>query len=629
MCGIFGVWNFKGVNGHTLRKASAMLRHRGPDDEGFLLLREGRALSFAGEDTAVEDFEPLPDDLAAPNALLHRRLSILDLSPKGHQPMRHRDREIYLTFNGEIYNFQELREQYKLPTRTGTDTEVILLLYAKIGEEAFAKFRGMWAMAILDLEKNKVVLSRDRFGIKPLYLAERNGGLAFSSEIRPLLSLPGMKPQWERDNLLQFLVYGATDNPDETFFHGIESLKPGHYLTFDLDRLDREEHQYYNLRQRIQKGEYANGSFEERFGESIREHLISDLEVGSCLSGGLDSSLIVATACPEVKNTFTCAFPGTEIDESKFAAKLTQACPDLRQHFTKPNAQDFFRAFDELIRIQERPIGSASVFAQYAVMQSARQRGITVLLDGQGADEVFGGYYPFAGAYLLSILKSGNLRLFNREMKALKQNFNPKMEQAMMRSLFYNLPKGIKLLARRKKRLGYELIAAKYRDRAGQLSAPERGASEFTELALRSIGFGLKELLHYEDRNSMHFSIESRVPFLDHRLVEWALSQDPSRLIHKGWTKYPIRESLERKGLKSLAWRRDKLGFVVPQKAWREELFPQLQKHWKNLELDEAFDLGSVKSLLDNPVRSNSAQSEFWRIYGLIKWMEKFRLDIM
>ncbi|MGB6037398.1 MAG: asparagine synthase (glutamine-hydrolyzing) [Cryomorphaceae bacterium] len=629
MCGIFGVWNFKGVNGHALRRTSAMLRHRGPDDEGFLLVNQGTAMSYAGDDSAVKDLEQLPDSLPAPNALLHRRLSILDLSPKGHQPMRHGEREIYLTFNGEIYNFQELREQYKLPATTGTDTEAILQLYAKIGEEAFSKFRGMWALAILDLEKNKLVLSRDRFGIKPLYFTEKNGGLAFSSEVKPLLSLPGVKSEWERDKLLQFLVYGATDDPFETFFKGVESVKPGHYLTFDLDTLSKSETQYYDLRKQIRKSEYANGTFEERFGDSIREHLISDLEVGSCLSGGLDSSLIVASACPSVKNTFTCSFPNSPIDETGFAKQLTSACPELNQHFTSPGAQDFYSAFDEIIRTQERPIGSASVFAQYAVMQSARKSGITVLLDGQGADEVFGGYYPFAGAYLLSILKSGDLRKFNREMKALKQNFNPKMEQAMMRSLFYNLPKGLKLLARKKKRLGYELIAENYRERAGQLSVPERGASEFTELALRSVGFGLMELLHYEDRNSMRFSIESRVPFLDHRLVEWTLSQPPGNLLKNGWTKNPIREALDKRGLKELAWRRDKLGFVVPQKEWRNELFPQLQKNWKVLQLDEAFDLKSVTDLLNNPVHSNSAQSEFWRIYGLIRWLKIFKVDLV
>ena len=628
MCGIFGVWNFNGINGHTLRSVSNMLRHRGPDDEGFLLVKDGSALAFSGEDTAQADLEPLPEKLPCPNALLHRRLSILDLSPKGHQPMKHGELEIHITFNGEIYNFQELRDQYNLRTWTGTDTEVILLLYAKIGEEVFSKLRGMWAMAILDLEKNKLLLSRDRFGIKPLYFVERNRGLAFSSEIRPLLSLPDIGSEWQRDKLLQFLVYGATSDSDETFFDAIQSLKPGHYIDCDLNSLHRQEIQYYDLRKRIQKGEFANDTFEERFSESIREHLISDLEVGSCLSGGLDSSLIVAEACPSVKNTFTCAFPGTDIDESQFAAQLTRVCPELNQHFTKPTAQDFFDAFGLMIGIQERPIGSASVFAQYAVMQSARDNEMTVLLDGQGADEVFGGYYPFAGAYLLSILKSGNLMRFNNEMKALKLNFNPKMEIAMMRSLFYNLPKGLKLLARKKNRLGYDLIADSFKGKASKLSAPERGASDFEELAIRSIGFGLKELLHYEDRNSMHFSIESRVPFLDHRLVEWVLSQNPSKLIKQGWTKYPIRESLDKKGLKGLAWRKDKLGFVVPQKAWRDELFPQLKKYWKSLELDEAFDLDKVKDLLNNPVSSNSAQSEFWRLYGLIRWMDTFNVQI-
>ncbi|HKL39292.1 MAG TPA: asparagine synthetase B, partial [Cryomorphaceae bacterium] len=347
MCGIFGIWNYKGVNGHALRKASAMLRHRGPDDEGFLLVNQGAAIPYAGDDSATKDLEQLPESLPAPNALMHRRLSILDLSPKGHQPMRHRDREIYLTFNGEIYNFQELREQYKLPATTGTDTEVILQLYAKIGEEVFSKFRGMWALAILDLEKNKLVLSRDRFGIKPLYFTEKNGGLAFSSEVKPLLSLPGVKSEWERDKLLQFLVYGATEDPCETFFKGIESVKPGHYLTFDLDSLSKSETQYYDLRKQIRKSEYADRTFEERFRDSIREHLISDLEVGSCLSGGLDSSLIVASACPSVKNTFTCSFPDSPIDETSFAKQLTSACPELNQHFTSPGAQDFYAAFDE------------------------------------------------------------------------------------------------------------------------------------------------------------------------------------------------------------------------------------------------------------------------------------------
>jgi asparagine synthase (glutamine-hydrolysing) len=628
MCGIFGVWNFKDVNGHTLRKVSSMLRHRGPDDEGFLVIQNGHALSFGGNDTKLNEVDELPESLSTPNALLHRRLSIQDLSAAGHQPMRHALREIYLSFNGEIYNFKDLRKQYNLSTKTGTDSEVILALYAKIGEEAFSKFRGMWAIALLDLERNKLILSRDRFGIKPLYYIQRGKEFAFSSEVKPLLALPRSHPEWSREKLVQFLTFGTTSDKDETFFSGISSLKAGHNLILDLDTLQGEESTYYDLPSRIKKSEFIEGSFQDYFTSSIREHLVSDLEVGSCLSGGLDSSLIVAEACPSVKQSFTCAFKGFEIDESRFALQLKSACPDLEQHFTHPEAEDFYHSFDNLIQIQERPIGSASVFAQYAVMKLARQSGIHVLLDGQGADEVLGGYYPFAGAYLLGILKSGQLMRFKKELQALKENFNPRMEQAMLRAFYYQLPRAAQIYARRKNRLGYDLVSKNYQSVAARLESPLRGASGFAELAVNSISFGLLELLHYEDRNSMHFSIESRVPFLDHRLVEWTLNQPSEVLIQKGWTKYPIRKALENKGLGSLAWRKDKLGFVVPQKLWRDELLSQLRQNWRHLELDEVFDLEKVKELLDNPVLSNSAQSEFWRIYGLLRWIEKFKVQL-
>lgn len=606
-----------------------MLRHRGPDDEGFLLVREGVAMAFAGDDTALEDLDALPEDLPTPNALLHRRLSILDLSPKGHQPMKHPKRDVHITFNGEIYNYRELKEQYHITTESDSDTELIIHLYAKIGEEAFSKFRGMWGLAILDLEKNKLVLSRDRFGIKPLYYAEINGGLAFSSEVKPLLSLPGIEPEWERHKLLQFLVYGATDDPCETFFKGIEAAKPGHYLNFDLDSLHKTETQYYDLRSKIRKSEYAGGSFDTRFAESIREHLVSDVEVGACLSGGLDSSLIVAKACDTVRQTFTCAFPGSEIDESEFAKELNSVCLSLKQHFNQPTSTEFYSAFDDLITSQERPIGSASVFAQYAVMESAAQNGVKVLLDGQGADEILGGYYPFAGAYLLAILKSGNLKRFKREMKALKQNFNPKMEMAMMRSLFYNLPKGLQVLARKKSRLGFDLIHPDFKKAASALDSPKRGATDFKELSIRSVTFGMMELLHYEDRNAMRFGIESRVPFLDHRLVEWSLSQPAEVKLKDGWTKHPIREALEKSGLPKLAWRRDKLGFVVPQGEWRKELMPLLEKKWKDMELDSVFDGAAVRDLLLNSADTNAAQSEFWRIFGLLRWMEIFKVRLV
>ena len=632
MCGIFGIWNFKNTRGNHLLKASALLRHRGPDDEGFLVFHGGKPATFSGPDSAEKTHPQLAQESEVSSALLHRRLSILDLSPAGHQPMSDNTCKLHLVFNGEIYNYRELIEAYQLDVKTGTDTEMIVLLYAKIGVEAFAKFRGMWAVAIVDLNQNKLILSRDRFGIKPLFITHQNGGLAFSSEVKPLLALPGMKPQWERRKFLQFVVFGATDDPHETFFKGVEALKPGHFREYNLNDLTFSETEYYNLRKAVAKTENAEQSFENLFRESIKEHLIADVEVGSCLSGGLDSSLIVAEAEKQTSGifkTFTCSFPGESIDESDYARMLATENRQLNQHFTTPVATDFLNGFDDLIRSQERPFGSASIFAQASVMKLAAENGIKVLLDGQGADEILGGYYPFAGAYLIDLLRSGKIGLYKRELKALKKHFNPKMETAMMRSAFYALPQKVQIAARKKKRLGYNLVHSDFQNIASRLKSPERGAANFMELSFRSVEYGLYELLQYEDRNAMKYSIESRVPFLDHRLVEWALDAEPDQKIHNGWTKYPIRIALKKHDLSSLAWRIDKLGFVAPQDRWRMELTDQIKTKVKNSTIPDEFDSEKVTALFSKSIKDNSGLTEFWRVYALLRWMDVFEVELV
>jgi asparagine synthase (glutamine-hydrolysing) len=631
MCGIFGVWNFKSVTGAQLHRASALLHHRGPDDEGFVVFSEGEARSFGGSNTTTTGLPHLPDDLPCHNALLHRRLSILDLSANGHQPMQIADRRIHVVFNGEIYNFKEIIATHGLKVNSGTDTEVVLQLYAKLGTNCFTQFRGMWSMAILDLERGELILSRDRFGIKPLYFAEANGGLAFSSEIKPLLSLDGIEATWAKKKLLQFLTFGATDDPHETFIDGIYALKPGYFKTWNIHSLQSKETAYYDLRKLAQTIAEQPKPFHHVFGESISEHLISDVEVGSCLSGGLDSTAIVANASLATNGfkTFTCSFPGEAIDESNYARMLIEINPNLDQHFTTPTADEFFAEFDKLILLQERPVGSASIFAQYAVMKLAASKGMKVLLDGQGADEVMGGYYPFAGSYLLELLKKGKFIRFRKELKALKLNFNPAMGKAMIRSAYYSLPLFLQVIARKRSRVGAALIAEKYRKAASGLPAPQRGSANFKELTLRSIEFGLYELLHYEDRNAMHFGIESRVPFLDHRLVEWALSRKPDELIHEGWTKYPIREELANAGLNSLAWRRDKLGFVAPQNRWREELKPLLLERFRAMAVLDVFDRGAIERLMTDNLGSNENLTEFWRIYALLRWLQLFNVKLI
>ena len=632
MCGIFGIWNVKDAKGSHLLKASDLLKHRGPDDEGILVFENNIPKPYSGLASANGDSERINSEAATPNALLHRRLSILDISPAGHQPMSLENRKVHIVFNGTIYNFRELTAQYNLHPKSQSDTEVILLLYAKIGTEAFTKFRGAWAIAILDLENNKLILSRDRFGIKPLVYTHHRGGLAFASEAKPLLALPGMKTEWERRKFLQFLVYGATDDPHETYFKGIHALKPGHFRTYDLDTLDFEETEYYNLRSRVAKGEYEGESFETLFRESINEHLTADVEVGSCLSGGLDSSLIVAEATRLTDNefqTFTCSFPGESIDESDYARMLATESRNLNQHFTTPSAQEFMQGFDDLILSQERPIGSASIFAQSAVMKLASENGIKVLLDGQGADEILGGYYPFAGAYLISLLKAGKFAAYKRELKALKTRFNPKMETAMMRSAFYAMPQKLQVLARKQNRLGFSLIASDFKAQAGDLKSPERGAVDFLELSFRSVEFGLYELLQYADKNAMKYGIETRVPFLDHRVVEWSVGREPEQKIHDGWTKYPVRKALDEHDLPALAWRIDKLGFVAPQDRWRMELAKELTAKMQSGKIPKELDANKIQELFSKSITNNSGLSEFWRIFALLRWMEVFEVELV
>ncbi len=631
MCGIFGLWNFESARGEHLHEASHLLRHRGPDDEGILIFNHQGASRFSGSDTKAGDHPKLPPDEPCANVLLHRRLAIIDLSDAGHQPMSLDERRLHLVFNGEIYNFKELIRAYQLEPKTDSDSEVILLLYRKIGVEAFSKFRGMWAFALLDLEKNELLLCRDRFGIKPLYFLQKNDGLAFSSEVKPLLSLPNVKAEWPLDKILQFLVYGATSDPFETFFEGVLPVKPGTFLRFDLANLHQHEGRFYQLRESVLAGDASWGSFADRFGESLSEHLIADVEIGSCLSGGLDSSLIVAEAskhAPGKFKTFTCSFPGEAIDEASYARMLDRD-GNLEQHFATPTASDFMSQFDALVLAQERPFGSASIFAQYAVMELAGSRGVKVLLDGQGADEILGGYYPFAGAYLVSLLRKGKLRKYKKEIKALKSNFNPNMGTAMLRAAFYGLPQNFQSMTRQKGRLGYELISEKYKARAAILESPQRGATDFQELGLRSVEFGLYELLHYEDRNAMHFSIESRVPFLDHRVVEWSLAQAPEVKIVNGWTKYPIRQMLDKESYKELAWRKDKLGFVAPQARWRDELRNEMVALIDRIDLPEVFDKVALRNLFLQKLNKPAEQTEFWRVFALLRWLELFKITLI
>lgn len=634
MCGIAGIIAQRAFDCRLLQQMGDTLRHRGPDDEGFVISGDdAQLLPHRGKET-VSKLARLPQFTKGQQTrigLVHRRLSILDLSELGHQPVISGDGHRALVFNGEIYNYKELRQQLisnGFEFQSDSDTEVVFNAIIHWGKSAFEHFRGMWALAWLDMEKRTLILSRDRFGIKPLYFSEFNGKFAFASEIKALLDTGLIPPKVERDKLIEYLAFGALSQPfDEPYAH-LKSVEPGTFLTVDIDTFSRNVNSYYHIEERVAKAKQNRPNanlFAAAFEESIQLHMRSDVPVGACLSGGLDSSAIVAAAAEQhpdkAIHTFTAAFPGNAVDESHFAKMVTDRFPNTQPHLAYPQAEGFTEDLDRLIRAQDLPMGSTSVFAQWEVMKLAHSHGMKVLLDGQGADEVLGGYYNFAGLRLIGLLRQFRPGAFMREYRALKENFTPNINTAIGRAGYYYLPEWMQRRVRSQTRQGSHLIAPEH-FKKWDMPVPARGGRDFESHALLSLQYGLYELLRYEDRNSMAFSIESRVPFLDHRLVETILAMPESEKMQNGWTKYPVRRYLDGKVPDAITWRKDKLGFVTPQSDWKNQLAPKLSEYLTKFDYPAELNARYFQSLANQTLTDNTHLSEFWRAYSVLRWME-------
>lgn len=644
MCGIAGIVNPKGIQTDQLRIMSETLRHRGPDDEGFLLAQEQRIRPCRGDDTIAfhQELPHLETQATAQFSvgLLHRRLSILDLSPQGHQPLLSADRKLALVFNGEIYNYRELRKELEVRGRnftTQTDTEVILQGYAEWGLGVAERMRGMWAFALLDLEQQQLILSRDRFGIKPLYYAQQGQELAFASEIKALLKLEQVSATVESQSMIEFLSFGTLSQPFANLFAEIEELPPAHHLIVDLQQQQQGKlQQYYKIEEAWQqhKGAVRENpveAYQHALEQSVNLHLRSDVPVGSCLSGGLDSSAIVSMAAPQLEgtlHTFTAAYKDADIDESNYAKMVSDRFSNIQAHYNFPTAQSFLDQVDELIYHQDLPIGSTSIFAQWEVMKAAHEQGIKVLLDGQGADEVLGGYYNFAGIHVLEAARAWRFGKALRAYKALQRNFTPNMKNATARAAYYFLPESLQRKYRAKERLGMHLVHPDYQQQVAQVVIPKRGGKTFRAHSLLSLKFGMYELLRYEDRNSMAFSIESRVPFLDHSVVEVGLALRNDDKIANGWTKHALRKSIETTLPEEVVWRKDKKGFVTPQQRWKNEVFPSIVDYIQSAEIPELFDKATILELCKSDLSNNAHLSEFWRMFSVLKWIERFEVNI-
>jgi asparagine synthase (glutamine-hydrolysing) len=535
MCGLCGVVDLgRPAQRVTVEGWLDDLAHRGPDGRGI----------FADDGVCLG----------------HLRLAIIDLSDAGLQPMS--DDGLQLLHNGEIYNYLELREELRAKGRrfrSNTDTEVILASYREWGERCVERFNGMWAFVLWDAERRSLFASRDRFGVKPFYFRLDGPRFAFASEPWVLRS-GGVNLRAVRD----YLEQGYLDQGDETFFEGVRRLPPAHSLAFGPDGLRLMR--YWSLEPRRPPADPVE-AVRETFLDTVRLQLRSDVPVGTCLSGGIDSSSIavgVRHHRHERQKTVTAYFEDAGFDERPYAHAVIERT-GAEAHWVSFGAEELVEDLPAIVRAQGEPFGSTSICAGWYVMREARRAGLTVMLDGQGGDEILAGYRGFFGYRLSDLLRGGHVAEAASELRAFAGVNGPRW--AAVALVDPHVPDRMRLAARSRLRGAAALASPELRrvePIGGGNSAvfPDRLRRQLHLVLTRR---GLPELLRYEDRNSMAHSLEARVPFLDHRLVELAFSLDGSELIRRGETKSVLRRALADLLPLTVRERRDKLGFVTPE----------------------------------------------------------------
>jgi asparagine synthase (glutamine-hydrolysing) len=656
MCGIVGILNFQGrpLKAGQIERMADLLAHRGPDDEGYLFVNTGTGYTIArGGDSTPEDvfvsaFPYAPDEsrrregvLTFNLAMASRRLSIFDLSPGGHQPMSSEDGRVWITYNGAVYNYKELREELRRKGHrflSGSDTEVIIKAYQEWGTDCLGKLNGMWAFCIWDSERKHLFCARDRFGIKPFYYMLDRGRLAFASEIKSLLDLDS--PWTPNDGLIyDFLRSGILDHTEETFFSGIVKLPPSHFLIVDVEgKALLRKYWEIDVSDEVE-GALADETyaleFAEIFRDAVRLRLRSDVPVGSCLSGGLDSSSIVCVAnrllssgsdvsSPVRQKTFSSCFEDRRFDERRYIEEVirwTQA----DKHYVFPSAEAFLDDLDAVLWHQEEPFGGTSIYAQWMVMKKARDCGITVMLDGQGGDEQLGGYRKFYIFYLLKLLGSKRLNRFVPEF------FRFFSSPAVLSTL--NLRSGLRYFGSGSAETGRDgLLRESFKRRFRGRETDIGYQGNLGKRIWRDLfQFSLPVLLRYEDKNSMAHSIETRLPFLDYRLVEKLASFPLTQKMRNGWTKYVLRKAMTDWVPQTILQRKTKLGFDTPEEYWfRRVLRPVVEGLFK----DSPFTSDYVDSkILLNHFRRYTTRVSFhhsqffFRFFILELWARRFGLS--
>lgn len=560
------------VSTERLKAMTNAIAHRGPDGEGFWI-NENKTAGFG-----------------------HRRLAIIDLSDAAAQPMHltpnpsptgeGRKPRYSITYNGEIYNYIELKEEllkkgYQF--RTQSDTEVILAAYDCWKEECLQQFDGMFAFAIWDEQEQTVFSARDRFGEKPFYYFFDGEQFVFASEMKALWAA-GIKKEIDHTMLLNYIGLGWVKNPvdlSQTFYKNIVCLAQSHYLKLSLKDGKNEITQYWDLdKETVSNLSEAEAieQFQSLFSTSIKRRLRSDVEVGTSLSGGLDSSSIAATISQLTTynvqlKTFTASFPGFEKDETAYAKQVADQF-QLQQFTITPTAETLLNDIQKLIYHQEEPFQSSSIYAQYKVYELAKQHGVKVILDGQGADEILAGYYKYIHWFLQEKGRSRESGVVSRELNAFAQHQIP-FEWGWKNKFAASFPEitAVQLESKAFKEIKFSagIDAAYFKEHINKQTIFKPIVRKLNDLLYyNTMQFGLEELLRYADRNSMAHGREVRLPFLNHELVQFIFSLPSHYKIHNGFTKYILRESMKQVLPSSIVYRTDKVGYEPPQQQWMQ-----------------------------------------------------------
>jgi len=577
MCGIAGIFisdnNNNGIRPEIIINMSDSLHHRGPDDHGYFI--SDAAGNFRCGHLSVNEISGFQNSWQI--LFGHRRLSIIDCTDKGRQPMSDTDNCLWITYNGEIFNYLELKEEltekgYKF--NTNTDTEVVINSYKEWGKECVNRFNGMWAFAIWDSGEKKLFCSRDRFGIKPFYYNYKNGTLIFGSEIKSILESRIVKPEPDNDTIHDYLVEGKLCHNENTFFKDIKRLLPGTNLTITQDGdLQFEKYWFYS-----ENKNHGNSSQESEFyqlmKDSVRLRLRSDVKNGMTLSGGLDSSYI-ALICNELDqhiNAYSAVFPGYKHNEGEYINIVAEAFR-INSTLIYPESGNFIDTLKKMIWHMDYPSLSRPAFSYYEIMKEIGKGECKVILEGQGADELLAGYvHKYTHLYISDIIRDKDLSVAGKFIKVSKTVFKL-LKTDGIKPFAVSLGKIFPSLhSYYKKIIGIDniLINNSRNQGKGNPRYTDRRIykSELVEKLYRDHSRdNLPYLLKYCDALSMASSIESRLPFMDYRIVNFIFSLDYSDIMNEGISKDILRKSVEGK-LPDRIMQRKKVGFSTPVGEW-------------------------------------------------------------